>query len=213
MAQMLRFTSLGSVMPQSVAATMSQCSKALANSTALLRIVAQPVQQLGESPLMGVDPAAPLDRFQLFAVGELGNLLRLALGAMVAPQIVVIERLHACVDRHHARAGGIERDGLDLLARNSRLGQHRPHGADQRIHLILMRLGGEIRVFPLTLQRIFGRRRGQTTLLLSARPLSNSVTRTLSVPKSTPATIATAASSPYVLRRQSRSWLYMLQPR
>ena len=63
--------------------------------TALLRIVAQPVQQLGESPLVGIHPAAPFDRFQVLGVGELGNLLRLALGAMVAPQIVVIERLHA----------------------------------------------------------------------------------------------------------------------
>jgi hypothetical protein len=75
---------------------------------------------------------------------------------MVAPQIVVIERLQGCVDRHHARSRGIEREGFDLLPRNSRLGQHRPHGADQRVHLVLMGLGGKIRVFPLALQRIFG---------------------------------------------------------
>ena len=31
---------------------------------ALLRIVAQPVQQLGEAPLVGVDAAAPLDAFK-----------------------------------------------------------------------------------------------------------------------------------------------------
>ncbi len=133
--------------------------------TALLRVVAQPVQQLGESPLMGVDPAAPFDRFQMLRVGQLGNLLRLTLSAMVAPQIVVIERLHAGVDRDHARAGRIERHRLDLLARDPSLGQYRPRGADQSIHLILVGLGGEIRVFPLPLQRIVSRRRRQSTLI------------------------------------------------
>jgi hypothetical protein len=52
---------------------------------ALFRVVSQPVQQLGESPLVGIDSAAPFDRFQMLAVGELGNLLRFAFGAMVAP--------------------------------------------------------------------------------------------------------------------------------
>ena len=114
---------------------------------------------------MGIDPAAPFDRFQVLRVSQLGNLLRLTLGAMVAPQIVIIERLHAGVDRHHTRAGRIERDSLDLLARDPRLGQHRPHGADQPVHLIIMGLSSEIRIFPLPLQRIVGRSRGQSTLL------------------------------------------------
>ena len=55
-------------MPQSVAATMSQCSKAEANLVALVRIVAQPMEQLGEAPLVRVDAAAPVDGFELFAV-------------------------------------------------------------------------------------------------------------------------------------------------
>ena len=71
MAQTLRFTSFGSVMPQSVAATMSQCSKALAKPAALVRVVAQPVQQLGEAPLVRIDAAAPFDRFEMLGVREL----------------------------------------------------------------------------------------------------------------------------------------------
>ena len=51
MAQMLRGTCAGSVMPQSTAATMSQCSSAVTKRVALVGIVAQPVQQLGEAPL------------------------------------------------------------------------------------------------------------------------------------------------------------------
>ena len=114
---------------------------------------------------MGVHPAAPFDRFQMLGVGELRNLLRLPLGAMVAPQIVVIERLHARVDRNHARPGGIERYSLDLLPRDAGFGQRGPHGVDQPLHLISVRLSGEIRVFPFPLQRIVGRRRRQSTLL------------------------------------------------
>ncbi len=68
--------------------------------------------------------------------------------------------------RNDARPGGIERHGFELVARDARLDQHRPHGAHQRIHLVLMRLGGEIRVFAFTLQRVLGRRRGQPALEL-----------------------------------------------
>ena len=51
-------------MPQSVAATMSQCSSAVTKLGALVGVVAQPVQQLGEAPLVRVDAAAPVDAFE-----------------------------------------------------------------------------------------------------------------------------------------------------
>ena len=54
----------GSVMPQSTAATMSQCSSAVAMRSRLAGVVAQPVQQLGEAPLGGVDAAAPGERVE-----------------------------------------------------------------------------------------------------------------------------------------------------
>ncbi len=43
---------------------------------ALVGVVAQPVQELGEAPLVRVDAAAPLDGFEVLAVGERGDLLR-----------------------------------------------------------------------------------------------------------------------------------------
>ena len=75
MAQTLRFASLGSVMPLSVAATMSQCSKAEANWLRLSGLWRSQWKQFGKSPLVGIDAAAPLDGFEVFFVGESGDLL------------------------------------------------------------------------------------------------------------------------------------------
>ena len=69
---------------------------------ALLWIVPQEVQQLGEAPLVRVDAAAPLNGLELLGVGERRDLLRLFLRAMVAPEVVLRERLHGGVDRHDA---------------------------------------------------------------------------------------------------------------
>ena len=52
---------------------------------ALLRIVTQPMQQLGKSPLMGIHATAPINRFEMFAMRKLGNFLRFSFGAMIAP--------------------------------------------------------------------------------------------------------------------------------
>ena len=60
---------------------------------ALLGIVAQPVQQLRKSPLVRVHAAAPLDRLEVLLVRQRRDLLRLCLGAVIAPQVVLIERL------------------------------------------------------------------------------------------------------------------------
>ena len=66
------------------------------HARALLRIVAQPVQQLGESPLRGIDAAAPVDGFQLFGACAASVMSRASLlGAMVAPEIVIVERIEA----------------------------------------------------------------------------------------------------------------------
>ncbi len=71
------------------------------------------MQELGEAPLVRVDAAAPVDRFELLFVGEGRDLLRLVLGAVIAPEVVVVEGLHRGIDGDDARSGGIERDGLD----------------------------------------------------------------------------------------------------
>ena len=69
---------------------------------ALVRIMPQPVQQFGESPLRGVNAAAPLDGVQLFLACQLRDLSRFLLGAMIAPEIVVIQRNQTLADRNHA---------------------------------------------------------------------------------------------------------------
>ena len=124
----------------------------------LAGIVAQPVQQLGKSPLRRIHAAAPLDRFQPFAVSGFGDLRRLALGAMVAPQVVLAERLHVFADRNHRRAGGIERNGLDLIAADAGFLHRLARGGGQGAHVIFVRLGGVFRIFALAVQRIFGNR-------------------------------------------------------
>ena len=58
---------------------------------ALLRIVAKPMQKFREAPLGGIDAAAPLDHFELFAVRDLGDLRCFSPRAMVAPQIIIAE--------------------------------------------------------------------------------------------------------------------------
>ena len=114
MAQALRFSALTSVTPESVAATMSQCSSAVTNFSRLLRIVAQPMQEFRKSPLVRVDAAAPCNAFKSQLVRLLGNLLGLGKGAMVAPKVVFVERLQAFAHRNHARSGRVERDGGNL---------------------------------------------------------------------------------------------------
>ena len=89
-------------------------------AVALVGVVAEPVEELGESPLVGVDAAAPLDGFEMFAVGEFGDLLRFFLGAVVAPEVVVVERLEIFADGDDAGAGGVERHGFDLACRRCR---------------------------------------------------------------------------------------------
>ena len=156
MAQTLRFAFRGSVMPQSVAATMSQCSKAETNFARCVGVVAQPVQQLGKSPLGGIDAAAPLDGFELFAVRGFGDLGGFAFGAVVAPEIVVVERLQILVDGNDRGAGGVESDGFDLVAGDAGLLERLARGGGQGAHVVVMRLRGVFGIFALAMQRIFG---------------------------------------------------------
>ena len=205
MAQTLRFTFAGSVTPESVAATMSQCSSAVANCRALLRIVPQPVQQLGEAPLVRIDAAAPVDRLQVFGACASAVICRASsMRAMIAPQVVVVERLHRRVDRNHAGAGRVERDGGDVLSVDVVLLQHLTHRAHQRLHLVGVRLRGIVGIVAFACS-------GYSAEAVPSRPraLSSSVTRTLSVPKSTPATIATFAflnENRYLIARPEKSF-------
>src|SRR5215469_14536463 len=57
---------------------------------ALFRIVAQPVEQLRESPFGGICSSAPVNRFQPEASRGLGDKSGLARGAVIAPKIVIV---------------------------------------------------------------------------------------------------------------------------
>ena len=132
---------------------------------ALIGVVAQPMEQLGKAPLVRINAAAPVDGFQLFAVRERGNLLRLGEGAVIAPEIVFIQRLHLRVNRNDAGAGGVESDSRNLIAGDARFLDGRTRGLGQRAHLIFMRLRGEVRVLAAAMQRILGQSRAQAAAL------------------------------------------------
>ena len=153
---------------------------------ALVGIVPQPMQQLGESPLGGIHASAPLDGLQFLAICQFGDLGGFLLCAVIAPQVVVVERSHIRSDWNHAGARGVECDGLNLIAGNPGFLQCLAGGGGQRTHVIVVRLRGVVRIFALAMQRIFGDRRNRS----GRDSLSTRETRTLSVPKSTPATMA-----------------------
>ncbi len=143
-------------MPARVAATMSQCSKAEANCDALTGVVAEPVEELGEAPLVGVDAAAPVDGLEVLGVGEGGDLGGFVLGAVVAPEVVVVERLHVLVDGDDGGAGGIEGDGGDGAGGDAGFGDDFAGGAGECGHLVVVGLGGLVGVFPVAFEWVLG---------------------------------------------------------
>ncbi len=78
---------------------------------ALVRVVAKPVEELGEAPFAGVRAAAPIDVREFGGVGFGGDLGGFAPGAVIAPEVIVAEGLELIVNRQDAGAGGVEGDG------------------------------------------------------------------------------------------------------
>ncbi len=102
MAQILRFTRLGISDSAQGGSDHVAVFESAGQLRALVRVMAQPMQQLRKSPLVGVDAATPFNRFQMFAMRQVGNLLRFTLGPVIAPQVVVVERPQMVIDHHHA---------------------------------------------------------------------------------------------------------------
>src|SRR4029079_8777521 len=69
---------------------------------AFLWIMAQPVQEFGESPLVWIRASAPVNGGQLFTVCGFGDLGGFVLGAMITPEVVLAQRLHAFAAGDHA---------------------------------------------------------------------------------------------------------------
>ncbi len=132
---------------------------------ALLGIVAQPVEKLGEAPLMRVDASAPLDGFEIFGVSERGDLLRFFFCAVIAPEVVVVERLEVGVDGNYARSGGVESDGFNLRAVDFGLGDGFARSLGESVHLIRVGLGCVVGVFAFAFERILGRGSAEASAL------------------------------------------------
>src|SRR4051794_9098227 len=73
---------------------------------ALVGIVAKPVEEFGEAPLGGVNAAAPVDGFEFLAMSGVGDFGSFALGTVIAPEVIVVERIHGGVDGNDGGASG-----------------------------------------------------------------------------------------------------------
>ena len=93
--------------------------------------------------------------------GDLGGF---APGAVVAPEVVVVDGLEAGIDRDHAGARGIERDGLDGAAIDAGVLDGAVHGGGQRGHVVGVALRGVVRIFLLAKQRVVGGAGAETAL-------------------------------------------------
>jgi hypothetical protein len=82
-------------------------------------------------------------------------------GAMVAPEVVVVERLEVGVDGNDAGSGGVERDGFDGRSVDAGVGDGGAHGGCQRVHVVGVALRGVVGVFFLAQQRILGHARAE----------------------------------------------------
>jgi hypothetical protein len=123
---------------------------------ALVGIMAQPVKQFGEAPLVGVDAAAPPDAFEAELVSFAGDEFGFFVGAMVAPEVVVVEGLEIGADGDDAGASGVEGHGGDGLAVDAGGGEDVAGGAGECCHLVGMGLGGEVGVFAAAMERVGG---------------------------------------------------------
>src|ERR1022692_407113 len=131
---------------------------------ALIRIVAQPVEQFGEAPLAGVDAAAPVDGFQMGGVRGGRDLGGFPPGAVVAPEVVIVDGVEVGVHRNHAGARGIERDGVDGVTIHAGIFEGAPGGGGQRGHVVGVALRGVVRVLLFAQQRVRSRAGAKTAL-------------------------------------------------
>src|SRR6266550_2561727 len=74
---------------------------------------------------------------------------------MVAPEIVVVERLEVFADGDHGGSSGVERDRAHIATVDVGITEGEAHRGDQRVHVRGMRLRREVRILAVANDRIF----------------------------------------------------------
>ena len=74
---------------------------------------------------------------------------------MIAPEVVIAQRLHITTDGKDRRSRGVERNRQNLIAPDRCLAQYFARSRSQCAHVIMMRLRGVFWIFALAMQRIF----------------------------------------------------------
>ena len=99
------------------------------------------------------------------AARGLGDFGGLGGGAVIAPEVVVVQRRHVGGDGNDAGAGGIEGDGFDLVAVNAGRLDGLARGGFEGQQVVGVGLRGELWVFALAVQRVLGEGGGDEAAL------------------------------------------------
>ena len=75
---------------------------------------------------------------------------------MIAPEVVVVERLELRVDGNYCGTGSVERDRTHVVAANTRVGQCGARCLGKGTHVRRVRLRGEVGIFAFANDRILG---------------------------------------------------------
>src|ERR1700733_2965954 len=131
---------------------MFKCRYKLA---ALFRIVAQPVKMFCEAPPGRINAAAPIYRGQIHLARDFCNSRGFFPRAVIAPEIIIVERRESFANGDYARTGGVECESADVIPVPAGSLQRLPGGERQCFHLICVGLRCEVRIFFFALQWIF----------------------------------------------------------
>ena len=94
-----------------------------------------------------------------------GNLGRFLLSAVVAPKVILAQRLEIFAYRDHRGAGRVDRDRCDFYAAHAGVFDGLARRRCQRLSLVVVRLRRVLRIFALPVQWILGYRRTQQAAL------------------------------------------------
>src|SRR5437660_904511 len=92
---------------------------------------------------------------QLFAPRGLRDFRSLRFRAVIAPKVVVIERLEVFPNGNHRGTRRVQRNGANLVASRPGFFHSLSRGRGQSFHVIHMRLRGKFGILPLAVKGIF----------------------------------------------------------